>query len=680
VVAFVAASAPPFIRQGLSATRLASCTASIFLLISTFDSANIFHRGYGQGQMSATTTFPPGLGTKTTIMDLAVSALIPEGVPNTLTPLVKLIYGFVLKKARIDITATISKIAIAAGAIYSLKAVWDFAKPFILSTLTTSITFPVEHQTAKDIQAWLIAYGNFGGAGKRHIKYTATGMVYNKTTQKFQVEGDKQTNIDGGWFFFKKQPLYFVHTKITGNAKVSEYIESNEYGSKQLSGDEISIFALGSTGILENLVKAVSVDQIAVKGTTVVFHITEANDDAAYRGGGFQEWNPRARPARPMSTIDLCADLKEDLLDDIMQFLEPSRQKFYSYRGIPYSRKVLIFGPPGTGKSSFAFALAGMTQGALYQANIGEIRDEVHMRRLFRYPEKGDILLLEDIDCASIGREKVSDGDDEKKKKRRKSKKRLRKSKPVSISLSGLLNAIDAIPDGVILLMTSNSPESLDKALVRPGRIDKQVLFGYIEKSVAETIFKRMYQNSNDEPNDPEVTALAMQFSAKIPDLKLTPAEVQGFLIPRADPKIAVMEADKWIQDVLVARKKGLNIVGAKGDDTALGLMKSRRRPNKTNGMRKINSGKQDTCGSDELVLEYFDALEQINCDVVVSKIHSDDGSRGGYSSDTLTEDGSTSDSESSTDSGSESDHSSDSGSEDDSSSGSASGSETDHD
>ncbi|KAF1960430.1 P-loop containing nucleoside triphosphate hydrolase protein [Byssothecium circinans] len=585
--------------------------------------------------MSVTTTFPPGLGSKTTIMDLAATAILPDSVPATISPLIKLIYGFLLKKGRIDITAAISKLALFAGAIYSLKTLWDFTHPIILSTLTTSITLPIEHQTAKDIQAWLSSQGSIGGstksAAQRHIKYTATGMVYNKSTQKFQLEGEKQTNIAGGWFWFKRQPLYFVYARVSSDQKQPQYVEANDHGSKQLSGDEITVHALGFSGVLEELVREVSVAQVVVKGTTVVFHVSDPNDDNVYRAGYFSEWMPQTRPSRPMSTIDLSAELKKSVLDDVTQFLEPAREKYYSDRGIPYSRKILAFGPPGTGKSSFALALAGMIRGALYSANMGEIRDEAHMRRLFQCPEKGDILLLEDIDCANIKREAMKG---EGKKRKTKTKRRSRRRgfvedsqpPPSPISLSGLLNAIDSIPDGVILLMTSNSPESLDKALVRPGRIDKQVLFGYISKAVAESIFVRMYQHDDGLPTSPEVAALATTFAKKIPELKLTPAEVQGYLIPRRDPLVAVAEADKWVADVLEAREKGLNIVGVKGDDAALGIKKKQKGKNKKKGGKKCLARKEKIVSKeaaedgpvepagpvDDDDAEFFDAREEV--------------------------------------------------------------------
>ncbi|KAF2256167.1 P-loop containing nucleoside triphosphate hydrolase protein [Trematosphaeria pertusa] len=294
-------------------------------------------------------------------------------------------------------------------------------------------------------------------------------------------------------------------------------------------------------------------------------------------GGYGTGWKSRAKPTRDLCTIDLDEKTKADLISDIEHFWKEGRAQWYGDRGIPYRRGILMFGPPGTGKSSTCFAIAGKFAGALYSASMNEISDETQLKKLFSAPEKGDILLLEDIDSAGISREKMKKAPksvvsaapaDGAKKSSRSKKKRKRKEKTSKISLAGLLGAIDtALNDGVVLIMTSNSPEALDKALIRPGRIDKQVLFGNISTAVAEHIFLRMYQDDASSPEAPNsrLARLATDFAFKIPDCKLTPAEVQGFLIPRVTPEEAVAEVEKWVEDMLAAKATGRNIVGSGG-------------------------------------------------------------------------------------------------------------------
>lgn len=69
------------------------------------------------------------------------------------------------------------------------------------------------------------------------------------------------------------------------------------------------------------------------------------------------------------------------------------------------------------------------------------------------------------------------------------------KDKEKGISLSGLLNAIDGVAtqEGRILIMTTNHPEKLDPALIRPGRVDRQVEFRMTRRAETRELFVRMY-------------------------------------------------------------------------------------------------------------------------------------------------------------------------------------------
>jgi SpoVK/Ycf46/Vps4 family AAA+-type ATPase len=65
------------------------------------------------------------------------------------------------------------------------------------------------------------------------------------------------------------------------------------------------------------------------------------------------------------------------------------------------------------------------------------------------------------------------------------------------LTLSGLLNAIDGIfnNDGRIMIMTTNHPEVLDDALIRPGRIDRKILLNYCNTYQINGIFRMMYDD-----------------------------------------------------------------------------------------------------------------------------------------------------------------------------------------
>jgi mitochondrial chaperone BCS1 len=67
------------------------------------------------------------------------------------------------------------------------------------------------------------------------------------------------------------------------------------------------------------------------------------------------------------------------------------------------------------------------------------------------------------------------------------------------ISLSGLLNAIDGVAshEGRVLIMTTNCPEKLDGALIRPGRVDMKIEFSLATEEQIRELFIRMYSSDS---------------------------------------------------------------------------------------------------------------------------------------------------------------------------------------
>ncbi|OAG04388.1 P-loop containing nucleoside triphosphate hydrolase protein, partial [Paraphaeosphaeria sporulosa] len=171
----------------------------------------------------------------------------------------------------------------------------------------------------------------------------------------------------------------------------------------------------------------------------------------------------------------------------------------YSASGIPYKRGILLQGPPGTGKSSISLALAGHIRASLYNITIGEVRNGGHLVELFLSARHGSVVLLEDIDSAGIGREKVSISEDSPNASKN------GEEKPNSDT--------ELAEDGVVLIMTTNEPENLDKALIRPGRIDKQIHVGHASRAVAGNIFTRFYSDINNERDVSDyISEMAIEF------------------------------------------------------------------------------------------------------------------------------------------------------------------------
>ena len=132
---------------------------------------------------------------------------------------------------------------------------------------------------------------------------------------------------------------------------------------------------------------------------TTVYTINTSNFQKCWDNG-------RSRASRDISTVIIEDKDKELILRDTKDYLNPVTARWYAARGLPYRRGYLFYGPPGTGKTSLTLALAGELKLNLYIFNLGAgggVTDET-LGQLFQALPKKCIVLLEDIDCAGIGR------------------------------------------------------------------------------------------------------------------------------------------------------------------------------------------------------------------------------------------------------------------------------------
>ncbi|KAI8983812.1 P-loop containing nucleoside triphosphate hydrolase protein [Pilobolus umbonatus] len=255
------------------------------------------------------------------------------------------------------------------------------------------------------------------------------------------------------------------------------------------------------------------------KSRTVVF---AADQYGAWR-------RTRSRPKRPLSTIVIPTNVKMKLVDDAKEFLVS--EQWYSNRGIPYRRGYLLYGTPGSGKTSFVYSLAGELGLNIYVVNLSNksLTDDTLGELVSDTPSRC-ILLVEDVDAAFVQRTKgeATTGN--------------------SITFSGLLNAIDGVAaqEGRILCMTTNHLDRLDDALIRPGRIDVRIHFGNATSKQAHELFTKFYPNLREDSELPSL------FSSKIPDNTFSMAHLQGFLMGhKSNPEESVNLVDKWVESHL---------------------------------------------------------------------------------------------------------------------------------
>lgn len=126
------------------------------------------------------------------------------------------------------------------------------------------------------------------------------------------------------------------------------------------------------------------------------------------------------------------------------------------------------------------------------------------------------------------------------------------------------------LSSGRILIMTTNHIETLDKALIRTGRADVIITFTNVTKQQATDMFINTYSGERWGPyqlgkpgvedwTEDDIQRLADEFGAKIHDQKFSPALLQQYFKEfRVEPRRAVQEMDKWMEDPRGYRKHGL--------------------------------------------------------------------------------------------------------------------------
>ncbi|KAF0482762.1 Mitochondrial chaperone BCS1 [Gigaspora margarita] len=232
------------------------------------------------------------------------------------------------------------------------------------------------------------------------------------------------------------------------------------------------------------------------------------------------EWRPFGLPRkrRSLDSVILDQGIKERIVKDVKDFI--NNGNWYNERGIPYRRGYLLYGPPGSGKSSFIQALAGELEYNICILNLSEIglTDDRLNHLLSNAPERS-IMLLEDIDAAFT-------------------QKREAQGYGSSVTLSGLLNALDGVAasEERIIFMTTNYVDRLQPALIRPGRVDFKELLDVASDYQIRTMFLRFYENE---------TELAERFVEKVKGKGISTAQLQGhFVFWKDDPLGAVQNAD----------------------------------------------------------------------------------------------------------------------------------------
>jgi len=193
----------------------------------------------------------------------------------------------------------------------------------------------------------------------------------------------------------------------------------------------------------------------------------------------------------------------DELIQRVRFFM--NRRDWYDAKGVPHTLGIVMYGHPGCGKTSTIKAIANETKRHIFNINLSEIKSKEAFKSLFfsdsvnimegndrmdtyNIAMKSRVYVIEDIDAMNsivLKRDGkapspvVKDTQAEKKQDPLFNMSTREEDSSDDLDLATLLNVLDGIREtpGRIIILSTNYPERLDQALLRPGRFDVMVHF-----------------------------------------------------------------------------------------------------------------------------------------------------------------------------------------------------------
>jgi len=269
----------------------------------------------------------------------------------------------------------------------------------------------------------------------------------------------------------------------------------------------------------------------------------------------FTTFNPESGPTVKLSDVAGCKQAKIEVME-FVDFLQSSSK--YSKLGAKMPKGALLLGPPGTGKTMLAKAVATEGYVPFLSMNGSEFIEMIgglgatRVRDLFKQAAKRApcIIYIDEID--SIGRKRSSSG--------------FGGTGESEQTLNQLLVEMDGINStaGVIVLASTNRLDLLDKALLRPGRFDRHIMMDLPTQEERQEILEHHLKRINLEhpPNhySARIAALTLGFSGA--DLANVVNESALFAARTLQKKVKGSDLQHAVDRVLCGPEKKTSSVG----------------------------------------------------------------------------------------------------------------------
>ncbi|CBI38680.3 unnamed protein product, partial [Vitis vinifera] len=179
-----------------------------------------------------------------------------------------------------------------------------------------------------------------------------------------------------------------------------------------------------------------------------------------------------------------------------------------------WKRSFLLYGPSGTGKSSFVAAMAKFLCYDVYDVDLSRVSDDSDLKLLLLQTRNKSVIVVEDLDRFVV-------------------------DKTTTLSFSGVLNFMDGLlnsccGDERVMVFTMNTKDHIDPAMLRPGRVDLHIYFPLCDFNAFKTL-ANSYLGVKDHKLFPQLEEIFQSGAT------LSPAEIgEIMIVNRSSPSRAL--------------------------------------------------------------------------------------------------------------------------------------------